>query len=93
MIEELDPLIHSPLRLSIMSILIGVREADFKYLLEKTGATSGNLSVQIHKLGDAGYLEVEKSFRNNFPLTTCRMTQKGILAFENYVKAIRRFIE
>lgn len=76
-----------------MSILIGVREADFNYLKEKTGATSGNLSVQIHKLGDAGYLEIEKSFRNNFPLTTCRITKGGVDAFEAYVRAIRRIIE
>ncbi|MGB5315334.1 MAG: transcriptional regulator [Robiginitalea sp.] len=93
MTEDLEALIHSPLRLAIMSILIGAKEAEFNFLKEKTGATSGNLSVQIHKLGDAGYLEVEKSFRNNFPLTTCRITQKGIAAFEKYVKAIRKIIE
>lgn len=93
MYDDLETLIHSPLRLAIMSILISVREAEFNFLKEETGATAGNLSVQIHKLADAGYLEVEKSFRNNFPLTTCRITGKGVEAFERYVEAIRKYID
>ena len=72
MFEELDPLLHSQLRLAIMSVLISVESAEFNHLLDRTGATRGNLSVQIAKLAEAGYLTVEKSFRKNYPLTTCR---------------------
>lgn len=93
MFKELDPLLHSQLRLAVMSLLISVRKAEFAWLKEKTGATSGNLSIQIQKLRDAGYLEIRKSFRNNYPLTECSITNKGITAFENYVKTIQRYIE
>jgi len=88
MFRELDPLLHSQLRLSIMSLLIGVRSAEFTYLLEKTGATRGNISVQLRKLEEAGYLEITKSFRKNYPLTTCHITQKGLAAFKEYVDAL-----
>ena len=60
MLKPLDPLLHSELRLAVVSILIGVEDADFVYLRERTGATAGNLSVQIDKLSTAGYIEVEK---------------------------------
>jgi DNA-binding transcriptional ArsR family regulator len=93
MFEELDPVLHSQLRLAIMSALISVESAEFVHLLEKTGATRGNLSVQITKLGEAGYIEVEKSFRKNYPLTTCRITSKGVAAFEKYVKALKGYLE
>lgn len=92
MFEELDPLLHSQLRLSVMSLLIGVESAEFNFLLDKTGATKGNLSVQLTKLSEAGYLEVNKSFRKNYPLTTCRITPKGIEAFEKYVKALQGYL-
>jgi len=92
MFKELDPLLHNQLRLSIMSILISVDSAEFSYLLDKTGATRGNLSVQINKLKDAGYLTVKKIFRNNYPLTTCKIAQKGITAFEDYVTAISDYL-
>lgn len=92
MFEELDPLLHSQLRLAVMSVLISVESAEFNYLLDKTGATRGNLSVQITKLSEAGYLEVIKSFRKNYPLTTCRITTKGIKAFEKYVKALQGYL-
>ena len=72
MFKELDPLLHSQLRLAVMSILLSVEEADFVYLKEKTNATAGNLSVQIDKLNEAGYIEVEKSFSGKKPRTTCR---------------------
>ena len=88
MFKNLDPILHNQLRLSIMSILISVDSAEFSYLLEKTAATRGNLSVQINKLKDAGYIDVAKSFRNNYPLTTCKITDKGINAYENYVDSI-----
>lgn len=75
-----------------MSLLISVEEAEFNYLKEKTGATSGNLSVQLDKLKQAGYIEVKKSFRNNYPLTTCSVTPKGVEAFDTYVKALKSYI-
>jgi len=92
MFEELDPLLHSQLRLAIMSVLISVDSAEFNFLLDKTGATRGNLSVQITKLADAGYIGVNKSFRKNFPLTTCKITSKGVEAFEKYVKALQTYL-
>jgi DNA-binding transcriptional ArsR family regulator len=93
MFEELDPVLHSQLRLAIMSVLIGVESAEFTFLLGKTGATRGNLSVQITRLSEAGYIEVEKSFRKNYPLTTCRITPNGVDAFEKYVKALKGYLE
>lgn len=90
--ESLDPLLHSQLRLAIMSLLIGVQEADFSYIKEKTGATAGNLSVQINKLKDAGYLDVQKTFKDNYPLTICKITRQGVTAFEAYVSAIKSYI-
>ena len=93
MFEELDPVLHSQLRLAIMSILIGVKEAEFSYLKEKTGATAGNLSVQITKLSEAGYISVIKAFRDNYPLTTAAITPDGIKAFEKYVKALQKYIK
>ncbi len=93
MFKDLDPLLHNQLRLSIMSILIGVESAEFSHLLEKTGSTRGNLSVQINKLKEADYISVKKSFRNNYPLTTCYITQKGVKAFEKYVDAISGYLK
>lgn len=92
MFKALDPLLHNQLRLSIMSILIGVDSAAFSFLLEKTKASRGNLSVQINKLKDAGYIDVKKSFRDNYPLTTCKIMPKGIEAFENYVDALSGYL-
>jgi len=91
--KELDPLLHSQLRLAIMSILVGVKEADFGYLKEKTNSTAGNLSVQISKLTEAEYISVSKKFKDNYPLTTCKITAKGIKAFESYVNNIKSYIE
>jgi DNA-binding MarR family transcriptional regulator len=93
MFKDLDPILHSQLRLAVMSILIGVKEAEFSYLKEKTGSTAGNLSVQITKLSEAEYILVEKTFRDNYPLTTVKITPKGILAFEGYVKALQGYIK
>jgi DNA-binding transcriptional ArsR family regulator len=92
MFKELDPLLHQQLRLSIMSLLISVKEAEFTFLREKTNATPGNLSVQINKLADAGYLVVNKSFRDNYPLTTCKITKEGVRAFEKYVDHLKNYI-
>jgi DNA-binding PadR family transcriptional regulator len=74
-----------------MSLLIGVEEADFVFLKEKTNATAGNLSVQIEKLKEAGYIDVEKTFQGKMPRTICRITQKGVEAFENYIKTIQTY--
>lgn len=93
MFKELDPLLHSQLRLAIMSLLIGVEEADFVYLKEQTGATSGNLSVQIDKLNEAGYIKVKKTFQGKMPRTLCKITTKGINAFDEYVKNLKSYIE
>jgi DNA-binding transcriptional ArsR family regulator len=93
MFKELDPLLHSQLRLSLISLLVGVKEAEFSFLKDKTGATAGNLSVQISKLADAGYVEVLKTFRDNYPLTTCKITKKGIKAFETYVENLKQYLQ
>lgn len=76
-----------------MSLLLSVEEAEFQYLKTKTNATAGNLSVQVQKLKDAGYIDVEKSFKNNYPLTTCKITPKGIKAFEQYVDALKGYLD
>lgn len=92
MLPKLDPLLHSELRLAVMSLLAGVDEADFTYLKEQTGATSGNLSVQIDKLSEAGYISVEKGFKGKMPRTTCRITPVGTEAFHSYIKALKKYI-
>lgn len=91
--RELDPLLHQQLRLSVVSLLMSVKAAEFTFLREKTGATAGNLSVQINKLSDAGYIVVQKTFRDNYPLTTCSITDKGKQAFETYVKALQAYLK
>jgi DNA-binding MarR family transcriptional regulator len=93
MFKDLDPVLHSQLRLAIMSLLISLESADFTFIKEKTRSTAGNLSVQIDKLSQAGYISVEKSFKGKKPLTTCRITQHGIKAFEDYVNALKQYIE
>jgi DNA-binding MarR family transcriptional regulator len=90
--KELDPLLHSQLRLAVMSVLVGVKEAEFGYLKTETNSTAGNLSVQLTKLKDAGYITVEKSFRDNYPLTQCSITAKGRKAFAEYVDALQQYI-
>ncbi len=92
MFKDLDPLLHSQLRLAVMSLLISVEEADFNYLKENTGSTPGNLSVQVNKLKEAGYINIKKSYRDNYPLTTCRITPKGINAFQKYVENLKKYI-
>jgi predicted transcriptional regulator len=90
--KELDPILHSQLRLAVVSLLISVREAEFIFLKEKTNSTAGNLSVQINKLKDAGYIEVTKQFSNNYPQTICKITKKGIESFEVYVNALQSYM-
>lgn len=91
MFKDLDRLLHSQVRLAIMSILIGVKNAEFSYLLENIKTTKGNLSFQMNKLKEAGYIEVTKSFKGNYPLTTCEITEKGIDAYEAYVNSIDEY--
>lgn len=92
MFDKLDPLLHSELRLAVMSVLVGTDEADFVYLRQQTGATAGNLSVQLDKLAAAGYISVEKGFQGKKPRTTCRATDTGRTAFAAYVEALRSYI-
>lgn len=93
MFKELNPLLHSELRLAIMSILISVEDADFLFIKEKTGATSGNISVQIEKLSEAGYLKIEKGFIGKRTRTVCKITESGVKAFAEYVEAIKSYLE
>ncbi len=90
--KELDPILHSQLRLAIMSLLIGGKEAEFTTLKEKTNASAGNLSVQINKLKEAEYIEVIKQFKDNYPQTICRITPAGEKAFADYVKSIQAYL-
>lgn len=92
MFKKLNPLLHSELRLAVMSILVGVDEADFVYIRKQTGATAGNLSVQLDKLSEACYITVEKGFKGKKPCTTCRVTESGISAFSEYVAALMDYI-
>ena len=92
MFKKLDPLLHSELRLAVLSVLVNLEEADFVYLGEATGATAGNLSVQIDKLTAANYITVEKGFKGNKPQTTCRITPIGLDAFERYVDALKTYL-
>lgn len=92
MFPKLDPILHSELRLAVMSILAGVDSADFSYIKQQTGATSGNLSVQIDKLSAAGYISVEKGFKGKVPCTTCKITKAGLDAFENYVNSLKEYL-
>jgi DNA-binding MarR family transcriptional regulator len=92
MFKDLDPILHSQLRLAVVSLLISVKEAEFTSIREETNATAGNLSVQINKLKDAGYIEVTKQFKDNYPQTICKITAAGIKAFDLYVKNLQSYL-
>lgn len=92
MLKPLDPLLHSQLRLSIVSLLIGLEEATFVYLKEKTNTTAGNLSIQLEKLREAGYIQIKKGFKGKYPVTTCKITTNGIRAFEEYISDIKQYL-
>ena len=92
MFNDLNPILHSQLRLAVMSLLISVKEAEFTFIREKTNSSAGNLSVQIQKLRDAGYIDVVKQFKENYPQTTCKITKAGIAAFEEYVKSLQSYL-
>ena len=91
MFKDLDPILHSQLRLAVISLLISVKEAEFTFIKEKTNATAGNLSVQVNKLKEAGYIDVTKQFKDNYPQTTCKITPAGIAAFDEYVKNLQTY--
>lgn len=91
-LKELNPLLHSQLRLAVMSLLAGVKEADFSFLKEETNSTAGNLSVQLQKLKEADYIVIEKSFKNNYPQTTCKISNNGIKAFNEYVENLKEYL-
>ena len=90
--KELDPLLHSQLRLAVMSILMNIEEADFVYLRTKTESTAGNLSIQLDKLSNAGYITVTKGYEGKRPRTTCRVTPAGRHSFESYVDALKQYL-
>lgn len=93
MLKKLDPLLHSELRLAIMSLLVTLDKTEFTYLKEQTEATAGNLSVQISKLENAQYIKVEKRFKGKMPQTTCCITKKGREAFEQYVNDLKDYLK
>ena len=90
--KDLDPLLHSQLRLAMMSLLISADVAEFTFIQEQTGATAGNLSIQVTKLKEAGYIEVEKKFRNNYPQTLCSITPLGRQKFVEYVNSLKEYL-
>ncbi|MFK8298369.1 winged helix-turn-helix domain-containing protein [Capnocytophaga cynodegmi] len=92
MFKNLNPLLHSQLRLAIMSLLVSEEKADFNRIKEVTQATSGNISVQIGKLEKAGYITVTKSFKDNYPNTELTLTTQGLEAFEEYVEALKGYL-
>lgn len=93
MLKDLNPILHSQLRLAIVSILISVKEAEFNYLKEETNSTSGNLSVQLQKLKEADYIDIEKKFKDNYPQTICKINKQGIKAFEQYVATMQQYLK
>jgi DNA-binding transcriptional ArsR family regulator len=90
--KELDPILHSQLRLAVISLLVSTETAEFTYIRDQTGATAGNLSIQITKLKEAGYIEVIKKFRNNYPQTLCSITSLGKYKFSEYVNSLRDYL-
>lgn len=92
MFNNLNPVLHQQLRLAVISLLISVREADFVYLRQKTGATAGNLSVQLEKLCEAKYITISKAFKGKRPQTNCIITPLGVEAFEKYVTDLKTYI-
>ena len=91
-LPELNPIVHGKLRLAVLSLLIAVEEADFTWLKQKTGSTDGNLGAQMLKLGEAGYVSMEKRFAGRKPQTMYRMTEKGREALAGYVAALKRLL-
>lgn len=93
MLKELNPIIHSQLRLAIMILLLSVEEADFTYLKEQTNATAGNISVQLDKLSSAGYIEIRKEFVGKKTRTSCKLTEVGRKALDEYVETLKTYLK
>lgn len=93
MFRDLDPILHSQVRLAVMSLLVNVKSAEFNYLLQNINTTKGNLSFQLKKLKETQYIYIKKSFKGSYPLTTCKITEKGIDAYEKYVNAISDYFK
>lgn len=91
-LKDLDPVLHSQLRLAVVSLLLQIEEAEFSFLREHTNSTAGNLSVQLQKLKEADYIMIKKKFQNNYPLTLCRITKTGEKAFETYVTNLKEYL-
>jgi DNA-binding MarR family transcriptional regulator len=92
-LPSLDRLIHEPARLMVIAILSTVESADFLYLQQELDLTKGNLSSHLAKLEEAGYIQVEKTYRGKKPLTICRLTAPGLQAFEAYRRQLKQFME
>ncbi len=92
MYNDLDPLLHSQLRLAIISMLVASKKVEFTHIVEETKAAAGNISIQIKKLQEAEYIDVEKTFKNNYPKTLLSITDKGVKAFESYVNNLKRYL-
>jgi DNA-binding MarR family transcriptional regulator len=90
--KDLDPILHSQLRLAIISLLMREKEAEFTLLKDRTQASAGNLSVQINKLREAGYIDVIKDYKDNYPRTICKITMSGSRAFDQYVKSLQSYL-
>jgi DNA-binding transcriptional ArsR family regulator len=88
-LAEIDRIIHEPARLMVVALLAAVREADFQYLHQSTKLTKGNLSVHLSKLEEAGYVAIEKTFRGKYPLTICRLTERGREVLAKYRKVMK----
>ena len=92
MFIDLDPLLHSQLRLAIISMLVASEKMEFTHIQSETKAAAGNISIQLKKLEDAGYIKIEKTFKNNYPNTMLSITEKGVKAFESYVNNLKKYI-
>lgn len=93
MFQPLDPLLHQQVRLSVISLLASVKSAEFKYLLEHIDTTKGNLSFQLSKLNEAGYITIKKKLTGSYPQTTCAITEAGLDAFQNYIEALQTYLK
>ena len=88
---KFDPLIHQQSRLAIMAVLSGCESADFTFLADATGLNKGTLSKHLTKLQDAGYIQIDKTFKGNYPLTMAKLTQSGRRAFKDYRRQSNAF--
>ena len=92
-LAPLDPIIHAPVRLAILTVLVGVKEADFNYLKDATETTDGNLSTHLTKLEQAKYIKVTKAFVGKKPRTRCSITEKGLAAYQDYIRILEGYIK